>query len=78
MQMMMRITMITMATMRPKMTVKSRRMEDGDSHSAKNGIGEAENDSKIEENDDDMLLERINRAPGQGGPRRSSLVSREK
>ena len=34
---------------------------------------EAENDRKINENDDDMLLERINRGPVQGGPRRTSV-----
>ena len=62
-----------MATMRPKMIVKSKKKDDSDSHSAKNGIDEAENDRKINENDDGMLLERITRAPGQGGPRRTSV-----
>ena len=62
-----------MATMRPKIRVESARMDDSDSHSAKNGIDEAENDRKIDENDDGMLLERITRAPGQGGPRRTSV-----
>ena len=65
--------MITMATMRPKMTIKSGKMDNSDSHSANHGIDEAENDRKINENDDDMLLERITRAPVQGGPRRSSV-----
>ena len=36
-------------------------------------VGETGNDSKINENDDDMLLERITRAPGQGDPRRTSV-----
>ena len=67
-----------MATMRPKMKVESEKMNDSDSHSAKNGIDEAENDRKINENDDDMLLERITRAPGQGDPRRTSVFPREK
>ena len=62
-----------MATMRPKMIVKSKKKDDSDSHSAKNGIDEAENDRKIDENDDGMLLEPITRAPGQGDPRRTSV-----
>ena len=36
-------------------------------------VGETEIDRKMEENDDGMLLERVTRAPGQGGPRRSSV-----
>ena len=36
-------------------------------------VGETEIDRKIDENDDGMLLERITRGPGQGGPRRSSV-----
>ena len=36
-------------------------------------VGETEIDRKIDENDDGMLLERITRAPVQGGPRRSSV-----
>ena len=54
-----------MATMRPKMIVKSKKKDDSDSHSAKNGIDEAENDRKINENDDGMLLEPMTRVPGQ-------------
>ena len=54
-----------MATMRPKMIVKSKKKDDSDSHSAKNGIDEAENDRKIDENDDGMLLEPIARVPVQ-------------
>ena len=50
------------------MKVESARMDDSDSHSAKNGIDEAENDRKIDENDDGMLLERITRGPVQGPP----------
>ena len=53
--------------------VKSRKKDDSDSHGAKNGIDEAENDRKIDENDDGMLLEPITRGPVQGGPRRSSV-----
>ena len=34
---------------------------------------ETENESRINENDDDMLLERITRGPVQEGPRRSSV-----
>ena len=59
------------------MTVKSRKMDDGDRHSAKNSIDEAENDSKINGNDDDTLLEPITRAPGQDGRRRSSVFRRK-
>ena len=47
------------------MIVKSKKKDDSDSHSAKNGIDEAENDRKIDKADDDMLLERINRVPVQ-------------
>ena len=54
-----------MATMRPKMRVESARMDDSDSHSAKNGIDEAENDRKINENDDGMPLEPMTRVPVQ-------------
>ena len=52
--------------------------DDGDSHSAKNGIDEVENDSAINENDGGMLLEPITRAPGQRSPRRTSVFPREK
>ena len=41
-------------------------------------VGETEIDSKIDENDDGMLLERITRGPVQGGPRRSSVFPKEK
>ena len=61
-----------MATMRPIMRVESEKMNDSDSHSAKNGIHEAEDDRKFDENDDDMPLEPITRVPGQmdhGQPR---------
>ena len=54
-----------MATMRPKMRVESEKMNDSDSHSLKNGIDEAEDDRKFDENDDDMSLEPITRVPGQ-------------
>ena len=54
-----------MATMRPKMRVESAKMDAGDSHSAKNGMDEAEDGRKINENDDDMLLEPIARVPVQ-------------
>ena len=54
-----------MATMRPKTTVESTKMNDSDSHSAKNGMDEAEDGRKINENDDDMLLEPIARVPVQ-------------
>ena len=47
------------------MTVESAKMDDSDSHSAKNGMDEAENDRKIDENDDGMLLEPIARVPVQ-------------
>ena len=40
-------------------------MDDSDSHSAKNGMDKAENDSKINENDDGMPLEPMTRVPVQ-------------
>ena len=55
-----------MATMRPKMIVKSEKKDDSDSHSDKNCIDGPEIDRKIDENDDDMLLERVTRGPAQG------------
>ena len=51
--------------MRPIMRVESEKMNDSDSHSAKNGIHEAEDDRKFDENDDDMPLEPITRVPVQ-------------
>ena len=57
-----------MATMRPKMIVKSEGKDDSDSHSAKHGIDDPKIDSKMDENDDGMLLEHITRGPGQGSP----------
>ena len=54
-----------MATMRPKMIVKSKKKDDSDSHSAKNCIDDAENDRKINENDDGMPLEPMTRVPVQ-------------
>ena len=47
------------------MKVESAKMDDSDSHSAKNGIDEAEDDRKFDENDDDMPLEPITRVPVQ-------------
>ena len=62
-----------MATMRPKMKMKSEKNDDSDSQSAENGTDGPKIDRKMNENDDGMLLERITRGPGQGGPRRSSV-----
>ena len=67
-----------MATMRPKMKMKSKKNDDSDSQSAENCIDGPKIDRKMNENDDGMLLERITRAPGQGGPRRSSVFPKEK
>ena len=47
------------------MRVESAKMDHSDSHSAKNGIDEAEDDRKFDENDDDMPLEPITRVPVQ-------------
>ena len=58
--------------------VKSRKKDDSDSQSAGNCIDGPKIDRKIDENDDGMLLERITRGPGQGGPRRSSVFLYEK
>ena len=55
-----------MATMRPKMKVKSKKNDDSDSQSAENGTGAPKIDRKMNENDDGMLLERITRGPVQG------------
>ena len=58
--------------------VKPNKMDNSNSHGAKNGIDEAESDSKIGKNDDGILLEPITRAASQSGPRRTSVFPREK
>ena len=78
MQMMATVTVIKMALIGPKMIVRSMKMMLRDNHSAKNDMDEAEYDRKIDENDDDMLLEPIKRAASQTAPRVTSVFLMQK